>query len=145
MEYLDTSVLMALYRQEPLTEAAEALVADRTDTTAAVSELTRTEALSVLSRWVRTREIDASGAEAIERAIAADLEAGALAKVSFPDTAWWRARQWIGRFDTSLGTLDALHLACAAEHGLTLVTADRTLADAVQALDTHVRLLEPSA
>jgi predicted nucleic acid-binding protein len=51
-----------------------------------------------------------------------------------------------GRFylDTSatgLRTLDALHLACAAEAELELVTADKILSDAAASLKVPVRYL----
>jgi predicted nucleic acid-binding protein len=39
--------------------------------------------------------------------------------------------------------LDALHLACANQTGLTIVTGDKVLADAARSLDQPVQLLEP--
>ena len=42
------------------------------------------------------------------------------------------AREWIGRFDTALRTLDALHLAMAYSEDLTLLSADRHLLKAAE-------------
>jgi predicted nucleic acid-binding protein len=38
-----------------------------------------------------------------------------------------RTRQWIAAFESPLRTLDALHLACAFNHDLTLYSVDRNL------------------
>ncbi|TSA09638.1 MAG: PIN domain-containing protein [Deltaproteobacteria bacterium] len=51
------------------------------------------------------------------------------------------ARDWMGQFNTSLRTLDALHLAVASSEGLTLVTADEGLAKAAKALAVNALLL----
>ena len=51
---------------------------------------------------------------------------------------------WIGRFDTSLRTLDALHLACASSNNIPLVTADDALARSAEALGVKVQLLRPN-
>jgi len=143
MHYLDTSVLIPLYRPEALSEHAERLL-EETATAPSISTLTRVEVASVLSRCVRTGEFEADQAREIERSIAADLDAGILVQLPFGDSSYWQARYWLGRYNTKLHTLDALHLACAAEHGLTLVTGDRALFDAATALGAHTHLLDAS-
>jgi len=143
MYYLDTSVLIPLYRLEALSEPAERLL-DETATAPAISTLTRVEVASVLSRCVRTGELEADQAREIERSIAADLDAVSLVQLPFGDSSYWQARYWLGRYDTKLHTLDALHLACAAEHGLTLVTGDRALSNAAAILGASTHLLDGS-
>lgn len=138
--YLDTSVLMALYRTEPLTAAIEGLL-DEAESAPVISTLTQVEATSVLSRWVRTAELGKQDAYEIEQTLAGDLNAQALISVPFHDGVYWQARNWLGRYDSPLRGLDALHLACAAEHRLTLVTADRALARAADTLKASAQLL----
>lgn len=140
MYYLDTSVLVPLYRSESLTESVEQLL-EEDASAAAISTLTQVETASVLSRCVRCDELDEETARAIERTLAGDLDAGVLIRVPFHDSCYWQARYWLGRYNTALRTLDALHLACAFEHGLTLVTGDRALAEAAEAVGARSRLL----
>jgi len=47
----------------------------------------------------------------------------------------------MGQFNTSLRTLDALHLAVTSSEGLTLVTADEALVKAAKALAVDALLL----
>ncbi len=53
------------------------------------------------------------------------------------------ARDWIGRFEMPLRTLDALHLAVSSSEGLTIVTADETLTKSAETLSLEVLLLTP--
>lgn len=142
MYYLDTSVLVPLYRPEALSVPVEQIIEDSTPAPA-ISTLTQVEVASVLSRCVRTSELTGQQAREIERTLAGDLNAGVLVRIPFHDSSYWQARYWLGRYDTALRTLDALHLACAVEHGLTLVTGDRALADAAETLGASSHLLIP--
>lgn len=141
MIYLDTSVLLALYRDEPLTAAAERLL-ETEETPPTVSTLVQVEAASVLARWVRTGEMAPEQTRAVEQALAGDLDAGEFRTASMHEACYWQARYWLARQATALRTLDALHLACASHHGLTLVTGDRALVDAAAALAIPCRALE---
>ena len=142
MIYLDTSALLALYREEPLTSAAERLL-ETAQTAPGISSLVQVEVASVLARWLRTGEMSAQQTQAVEHAIAHDLEAGEYTTVSMHEACYWQARHWLSRQATALRTLDALHLACADHHGLTLATGDRTLATAAETLAARCTLLEP--
>jgi len=51
------------------------------------------------------------------------------------------ARTWMARFDTSLRTVDALHLACAFAHGQAIWTSDKPLAQAAQVLGVDHKLI----
>ncbi len=55
------------------------------------------------------------------------------------------ARKWIDGLETSLRTLDALHLAIAYSQDIPLVTADAALANSAESLGVVVRLLESTA
>jgi predicted nucleic acid-binding protein len=53
------------------------------------------------------------------------------------------ARAWVQKLSKSgLRAADALHLAVAHRHGLTLVSADRTLVTAAQRLQTRAELVD---
>ena len=52
------------------------------------------------------------------------------------------ARDWVGLFNTSLRSLDALHLAVASSARLPVVTADLGLAKSAQALGIEAVLLK---
>ncbi len=54
-----------------------------------------------------------------------------------------RAREWISRFETPLRTLDALHLAIAAENDLCLVTSDAGFAISAETFGIKVQILRP--
>ena len=54
---------------------------------------------------------------------------------------WRIARGWIGLFNTSLRTLDALHLAIASAEDFVLVTSDRRLIQAADILGVTVRAM----
>jgi len=140
--YLDTSALLALYREEPLTPAAERLL-ESADTAPSISTLVQVEAASVLARWLRTGEMSSQQTRAVEYALAADVEADEFQTISMPEACYWEARHWLTRQTTALRTLDALHLACATHHGLTLATGDRTLAAAADTLAVPCTWLQP--
>ena len=81
--------------------------------------------------------------QAVEHALAVDVEAGEFRTISMPEAWYWEARHWLMRQTTALRTLDALHLACATHHGLSLATGDRTLAAAAHTLSVPCAWLQP--
>jgi predicted nucleic acid-binding protein len=50
-------------------------------------------------------------------------------------------RRWLGRFNTSLRTLDALHLAAASASRQQLWTTDKSLANSARALSISCKLI----
>jgi predicted nucleic acid-binding protein len=52
------------------------------------------------------------------------------------------ANRFIGRFDTGLRTLDALHVAVALRENKTLATADIKLAEATERLGGNVDFID---
>jgi predicted nucleic acid-binding protein len=138
--YFDTSAILPLYRSEPATELAEKALASRP---AVISALVEVEVASALARWVRMDELTDHQARDIEIAFAGDLRDGQFERTEMQPQNYWRAREWLTQRSTPLRTLDALHLACANQTGLTIVTGDKVLADAARSLDQPVQLLEP--
>jgi len=136
--YFDTSALLPLYRQEPLTAQAEQF---QNEVTPVVSALTEVEVASALARWVRIGELTGEQALAFEATFSEDLRLGVFERVALDDRHYWQARHLLIKRQTALRTLDALHLACAVELNLTIVTADKVLADAATMLGKRVRFL----
>ena len=103
-----------------------------------VSWLTGIEIMSALSRKVRERELVQRDAERIAALYREHVSQGHynLLSLDGADIEWAAGR--IARFDNSLRTLDALHLAIAMRESLALATADRRLADAAKKLGMKV-------
>ena len=129
--YFDTSVVAPLYRTEALTAAAEALQQQHRPV---ISLLTEVELASTLARWVRMGELSEEQAASVEKTFAEDLRLKVFERTELVDRHYWQARSWLQQRSTSLRTLDALHLAIAVENGWSIITADRQLQEAAQAL-----------
>jgi uncharacterized protein len=106
-----------------------------------LSQLVEVELFSALSRRVRMSEIDSEEARAIVNRFQTDLNRGFYTRLRVEPIHYSMARDWIGQFDTPLRTLDALHLAIAATHDISLVTADMGLAESARRLGVKVRAL----
>jgi predicted nucleic acid-binding protein len=106
-----------------------------------VSWLTGVEIVSALSRKVRARELVRRDAERIAALYREHVSQGHynLLPLDGADIEW--AAERIAKFDNSLRTLDALHLAIALREALALATADRALADAAKKLGMKVVLV----
>lgn len=139
MIYLDTSVVAAFYWTEALSDTVEQLL--RNEVEPGLSQLVEVELFSALSRRVRMGEISQENAREIVERFQTDLDGGFYTRILLEPVHYNLAREWIGRFDTPLRTLDALHLAIAASNDLRLVTADEGLAGSAEALGVDVLLL----
>ncbi|MFB2934164.1 type II toxin-antitoxin system VapC family toxin [Aerosakkonemataceae cyanobacterium BLCC-F154] len=139
MIYLDTSVIVPFYLPEALSIAIRELLV--IEEQPALSQLVEVELFSALSRRVRMGEISEQQARQITEQFQIHLNEGLYTRINLESVHYQQAMQWIGRFDTPLRTLDALHLAIAASNNLRLVTADETLADAANILGVEVQLL----
>ncbi len=142
MYYVDTSVLVAYYCPESLSESAESFL--MTHGRPAVSSLTEVEFFSALSRKIRESEMDRKDAHRIKAKFFSHLDGGFYVRLPVRSHHYSLARDWIGLFNTKLKTLDAVHLAIASAEGLRLVTADQDLHDSAKALAQEVLLLKPS-
>lgn len=123
MYYLDTSALAAYYCPEPLSEKAEKLIikANRP----CISSLTEVELASALSRKIRQKNLSPDDGNKIYNQFQSHLKESLYSLIVVEDRHYQTAKNWILQFTVPLKTLDAIHLAIAAESGLTLLTADR--------------------
>jgi predicted nucleic acid-binding protein len=139
MTYLDTSVLVAYYCPEPLSDKAESLMTSQLQPS--ISALTEVEFFSALSKKVRANEMSPADAGRVATKFISHLDGHYYTRLFLAPHHYRLARDWIGQFHTSLRTLDALHLAVASSEGLVLFTADQNLVAAAEALSVAALLL----
>jgi predicted nucleic acid-binding protein len=139
VSYFDTSVVAAYYCPEPLSEEAESAL--RAESDPAISHLVELELFSAVSRKAREGSLEQPSAHRVLGLFAEHLAAGYYQRLAVDTSNFMRARDWIGTLSLNLRTLDALHLSVAAANGLTVVTADRTLAGAAAELGIEARLI----
>jgi hypothetical protein len=140
MIYVDTSVLVAYYCPEPLSEKVETFLTAHTKPT--ISALTEIELFSTVSKKVRTKEMKRKDAGRVIARFLADIENDYYTYLSLEASHYRLARDWIGMFILPLRTLDALHLALSSSEGLDIVTTDRGLFKSAKALSLNAILLE---
>jgi len=105
-----------------------------------VSEFAAAEVASALSRLVRTRIIDPEDAAARLSDFDA-WRATAATELDFQASDMRLAQVYVRRFDLRLRAPDALHAAACRRAGHSLVTLDRRLAFAAEALGLGVIFL----
>ena len=143
MLYLDTSVLVAYYCPEALSQQAQLLV--RETVKPALSYLTEVELFSAVAKKVRSKEIRSTDGNRILAKFSSHLDGDLYRIISVANHHWRLARGWIGLFSTSLRTLDALHLSIASAEELEMVTADRLLYQAAETLGVEARLIRSNS
>jgi predicted nucleic acid-binding protein len=139
MAYLDTSVLVAYYCPEALSEAAEKMIL--ADGYPAVSALTEGELVSALARKIREKELSRENANHILTEFQSHLNQFLFKRIPVERDHYSVAFNWLAQFAVPLRTLDALHLAVAAQNNLELVTADQQLLQCARKLGVRTRLL----
>ncbi len=139
MAYVDTSVLVAYYCPEALSEEAQKAIGAADAPT--VNPLIEVEFCSALALKVRTRELEVKAAERLLSRFRLHLEERRYHIVAVEAKEYALAADWIGRFSTPLRTVDALHLASAFSNELRLLTADRGLARCARHLGVECRLI----
>lgn len=139
MSYIDTSVLVAYYYEEPTTPQVIRRLAKVQPPT--ISPLVELEVYSALAIKQRLRELSAEAAAAIADKLTLHLREGRYQVVPIDDGVYAIARQWMLRFDTGLRAPDALHLAAAYTHELLLLTSDVLLAEAAKRLRVRHELI----
>lgn len=138
--YADTSLLTAYYCPECGSDQAQAYLTSQKSI--AISWLTETEMISALSKKVREREISREDAQKIVRVFQGHIQTGSYEVLSIGASDYRDANRFIGRFNTGLRTLDALHVAVALRENKTLATADIKLAEATGHLGGKVDFID---
>ena len=137
--YLDTSVIMSLFLDEPRTSAVAALIADRARPIV-VSEFGVGEFSAAISTTVRMdRLTDIDGIAILEDFDTWCADAVTFAAVTSADLK--EAIAIVRRFDLKLLFPDALHVATCRRVGATLISADRRQCGAAARLGITVAAL----
>ena len=127
--YLDTSALAKWYLNEQGSEAFVSFLQGLDS--AVISSLTQTEMRSLLSRRRRMGDLTVELESLLFAAFMGDIDRGWLQRYPFDDARFAEASNLISRYpEQPLRTLDALHLAQAAQAGIPmLATADAVMAE----------------
>ena len=137
--YLDASVILPTLVKEAGSDQIDQFLR-RNSETLIVSEFAAAEVASALSRLVRTGRLDA--ADAASRLTDFDVwRAAGTDDYEFRTADIRLANIFVRRFDLMLRAPDALHAAACQNTNLMLVTMDRRLASAAEALGVHTLLL----
>lgn len=139
MVYLDTSVLVAYYIPETLSQVIQERL--RTATTVAVSEWAQTEFVAALSLRQRIGDLSLADVKQVTTLFVKHLDDNLYHSLHLNRDVYRQARDYITRFDLPLKAPDALHLAAAALEAYPLITADRQLAHNAETLGIAVELL----
>lgn len=139
--YLDTSIVVAYYLPEPLSDQIQASY--RTQPSRTISDLVELEFVSALSLRLRVGSLDRTRVDRVLSLFMNHLESGLYGRVHLHAGHYRLARGYIARFDLPLKAPDALHLAICASGGMVLITADGQLARNAQALDIEHELIGP--
>jgi len=139
MRYFDTSVVAAFYLPEPMSAKVQKLFSRGGGI--AISGLTEVEFVSALSRRVRTRDIAKDDSLKVLARFRRHVEDGLYRMIAVEQRDYVLARDWLATFDTSLRTLDALHMAVAFSNDLAVVTADKAFGESAQRLGVKHKLI----
>jgi predicted nucleic acid-binding protein len=139
MAYLDTSVLASYYCPESLSNKVQRALAEVK--TPVISSLVELELHSALAMKVRSRAMDRATAGKIAAVFQLHMADRRYRIVPIAVREYTLARSWLSTFNSSLRTLDALHLAAAFANGLTLISADRVLIRCAKEFGVEHRLI----
>lgn len=125
--YVDTSAFIKRFLQEPRTEDMDEL-AESNDYRLAISSLVVTELRSVFKRNQRLGLLNNAFVQQATQQLHTEIASGGLRFHAMDASIFNLAGDLISRLASPLGTLDALHLACAQATGADLmVSADLQL------------------
>jgi uncharacterized protein len=136
--YLDASVLVAFFTTDRFSDRAEVLLQSQTSGVL-VSNFAAAEFASVLARLVRTKDMDIPAARtACSTFDSWVAKLGARTEIGGSDIT--AAEAMLRRFDLTLRSPDAIHLAAAQRLGARLATFDTGLARCADAVGVDVVL-----
>lgn len=139
MTYIDTSILVAFYCPEKISDQVEEILINTNSP--AISQLTEVELTSAIARKTREKSLSKKDAIDVLSMFRAHIDENSFQFLPIQPKHYATAMNWIAEFNTPLRTLDALHLAIAAENQTPLLTADIKFAESAEILDISVALV----
>jgi predicted nucleic acid-binding protein len=136
MLYIDTSIVVAYYCPESMSDAVEEILLDAENP--AISYLTEVELMAALSRKIREGNLSFSDANRIISQFQTHVDKNAFTMLPVARKHYQTARRWIAQFTTPLRSLDALHLSVASASKRVLFTADARLKASAERLGVDV-------
>jgi len=130
MHYLDTRVLTGYYCADNRSGRIQRVLSSVEEP--AISRLVEVEFHCAVARKMRAGAMDRAAALRVFSEFQLHLTETRYRVVAIRETDYALARDWIAQMVTPLRVLDAIHLATAFSNGLTLVTADKVLAESAQ-------------
>ena len=140
MLYLDTSLLVAALTNETETERMQRWLGQQQPDELAISDWVVTEFSSALSIKLRAGQIN-ENQRAEVLSLFTRLVTDSLAVVPVSRLEFRTAARFADQHALGLRAGDALHLAICTDHGATLCTLDRRLANAGSVLGVKAMLL----
>jgi uncharacterized protein len=127
LAYVDTSAFVKRFIEESGTAEIEQFIADQQHTLM-LSSLSMVEIKSVLKRKVISREITPDAAKTIKDLINLEIASQSIKFQTIDAATFEKTGHLIEGLTTQLGSLDAIHLACAQTADCQLmVSADKQL------------------
>jgi uncharacterized protein len=144
MLYVDTSVIVSALTNEADTGLSQVWLARQETSELTISDWTTAEFASALSIKLRTGALGADDrAAALSAFTRLCVESLRMLPVERED--FRAAARFADQSELNLRAGDALHLAICANHGASLCTLDRRLAEAAPRVGVPVRELTPPA
>ena len=139
--YLDSCVLLSLFLGDSGYADSERWLLAQADQTLWISHWVLLEVAGVMASCVRRGQLTAQRAQTLAEEFEA-FRQERLALLEPRGSDFLQAHQWLEtQHQLPLRSGDALHLALARRHRLTLVSADQTLGRCAQALGLPIQLI----
>jgi predicted nucleic acid-binding protein len=142
MLYVDTSVIVSALTKEADTDLSQVWLARQEASELTISDWTTTEFSSALSRKLRIGDLRADHRAAVLSAFTR-LCAESFRTLAVEREDFRAAARFADQSELNLRAGDALHLAICANHGASLCTLDRRLAEAAPRVGVPVREVTP--